>query len=103
MYQLSFNILQLDFARVHIVVDNLKKPLKLPSLIHLGQIWSALGPLKDHLEGPHGIFFPCMEIFFHIWKKKFHGLKKILPSSLELTLHQIGMFLKCSQPSIREL
>ena len=24
MYQLSFNILQLDFARVHIVVDNLK-------------------------------------------------------------------------------
>ena len=26
MYQLSFNILQLDFARVHIVVDNLKNP-----------------------------------------------------------------------------
>ena len=65
MYQLSFNILQLDFARVHIVVDNLKN-LKLPSLIHLGQIWSTLGTLKDHLKGSHGNIFPCMEIFFHV-------------------------------------
>ena len=68
MYHLSFNIVQLDFARVPKVVNNLRN-LKLSSLIHLGQIWSTLGTLKDHLKGSHGIYFPWMEKNFHIWKK----------------------------------
>ena len=50
-----------------------------------------------------GIFFPCIEFFFHTWKKIPWMEKKGFPGSLKLTLQLIGMFLKCSQPLIKEL
>jgi len=64
----------LNFTRVHIAVDYLKK-LRLPSLIHLGQIWSTLGTLKDHLKGSHGKKFPCME-FFSMYGKTIPHMEK---------------------------
>ena len=94
MYQLRFNILQLDFARYHIAVDNLKN-LKLPSLIHLGQIGSTPGTLKAHLKGSNGIFFhawkffPCMEKIFHAWKKQMEGFNVRILNALRQTCAMI--------------
>ena len=62
-----------------------------------------------YIEALH-LTFPCVEIFFHAWNFfSIHGKKipwmekKGFPGSLKLTLQLIGMFLKCSQPLIKEL
>ena len=65
--------------------------------------------LSYDIEALH-LTFPCMAFFFHAWKFfSIHGKKipwmekKGFPGSLKLTLQLIGMFLKCSQPLIKEL